>query len=233
MRIRLTAGKRPAAGPFESTIGYAHDTMQVPDLAEVRRTLRKVQKLRQRLRGEVDIEALVEQGLQIGSNVYVAPWVLIDPIAAYLISIGDGSRLAPRAHVLAHDATSREALGYTRLAPVHIGCRVFVGADTLVLPGVTIGDDTVIGAGSLVSSDIPAGSLAVGRPARVVGEQPGLLRAPEGADRGRPPVRPLGRRPRPRAGPGCAGRSKKRAKGIYRKFLGRHLLGQSAAGPAS
>jgi maltose O-acetyltransferase len=115
--------------------------MEVPDLAEVRRTLRKVQKLRQRLRGEVDIEALVELGLQIGSNVYVA-----------------------------HDATSREALGYTRLAPVNIGSRVFLGADTLVLPGVTIGDDSVIGAGSLVSSDIPAGSLAVGRPARVVGD---------------------------------------------------------------
>jgi maltose O-acetyltransferase len=143
--------------------------MEVPDLAEVRRTLRKVQKLRQRLRGEVDIEALVELGLQIGNNVYVAPWVLIDPVAAYLISIGDSCRLAPRVHILAHDATSREALGYTRLAPVNIGSRVFLGADTLVLPGVTIGDDSVIGAGSLVSSDIPAGSLAVGRPARVVG----------------------------------------------------------------
>jgi maltose O-acetyltransferase len=144
--------------------------MQVPDLADVRRTLRKVQKLRQRLRGEVDIEALVEVGLQVGNNVYVAPWCLIDPVAAYLITIGDGSRLAPRVHILAHDATSREALGYTRLAPVHIGCRVFLGADTLVLPGVTIGDDSVVGAGSLVSSDIPAGSLAVGRPARVVGK---------------------------------------------------------------
>ena len=95
--------------------------------------------------------------------------VLIDPVAAYLISIGDGCRLAPRVHILAHDATAREALGYTRLAPVHIGCRVFLGADTLVLPGVTIGDDCVIGAGSLVSADIPSGSLAVGRPARVVG----------------------------------------------------------------
>jgi maltose O-acetyltransferase len=144
--------------------------MQVPDLAEVRQTLRKVQRLRQRLRGEVDIEALIERGLQIGANVYVAPWCLIDPVFAYLITIGDGCRLAPRVHVLAHDATSRDALGYTRLAPVHIGCRVFVGADTLVLPGATIGDDTVIGAGSLVSSDIPAGSLAVGRPARVVGD---------------------------------------------------------------
>lgn len=144
--------------------------MNSPDLREARRVLRKVLRLRQRLRGEVDIEALVAQGLQIGKYVYVAPWVLIDPVAAYLITIGDGSRLAPRVHVLAHDATSRDALGYTRLAPVHIGRRVFLGADTLVLPGVTIGDDSVIAAGSLVSSDIPPGSLAVGRPARVVGE---------------------------------------------------------------
>ncbi len=200
--------------------------MQVPDLAEVRRTLHKVQKLRQRLRGEVDIEALVEQGLQIGSNVYVAPWVLIDPIAAYLISIGDGSRLAPRAHVLAHDATSREALGYTRLAPVRIGNRVFVGADTLILPGVTIGDDSVIGAGSLVSSDIPAGSLAVGRPAKVIGNSRDFFERRREPDRGRSPVCPLGRSVHRRVGPGCAGRSKKPAKGIFRKFPGRHLLGR-------
>jgi maltose O-acetyltransferase len=143
--------------------------MALSHLAEVRRALHKVHRFRQRLRGEVDIDALIEQGLQIGSNVYVAPWCLIDPVAAYLISIGDGCRLAPRVHILAHDATSREALGYTRLAPVRIGCRVFLGADTLVLPGATIGDDCVIGAGSLVSADIPSGSLAVGRPARVVG----------------------------------------------------------------
>ena len=92
------------------------------------------------------------------------------PSAAYLISIGDGSRLAPRAHILAHDATSREALGLHRgWRRCTSGAGVFVGADTLILPGVTIGDDTVIGAGSLVSSDIPAGSLAVGRPAKVVG----------------------------------------------------------------
>ena len=74
----MTAGKW-AAPAHSRQIGYAHQTMQVPDLAQVRRTLHKVQKLRQRLRGEVDIEALVEQGLQIGSNVYVAPWVLIEP----------------------------------------------------------------------------------------------------------------------------------------------------------
>ena len=128
-----------------------------------------MQRLRQRLRGEVDIEALVELGLQIGDQRLRGPWVLIDPVAAYLISIGDGSRLAPRVHILAHDATSREALGYTRLAPVHIGLPGVPGADTLVSRGSRLATTLSLGPGALVSSDIPAGSLAMGRPARVVG----------------------------------------------------------------
>jgi len=55
----------------------------------------------------------------------------------------------------------------TRAAPIHIGNRVWLGAGTLVMPGVTIGDDTTIGAGSIVTGDIPAGVLAFGQPCRV------------------------------------------------------------------
>jgi acetyltransferase-like isoleucine patch superfamily enzyme len=53
-------------------------------------------------------------------------------------------------------------------SPVVIGSNVWLGANVTVLPGVTIGDDAVIGAGSVVTRDIPAGSIAVGSPARVV-----------------------------------------------------------------
>lgn len=53
-------------------------------------------------------------------------------------------------------------------APVVIGRNVWLGANVTVLPGVTIGDDSVIGAGSVVTKDIPAGVVAVGSPARVV-----------------------------------------------------------------
>ena len=52
---------------------------QVPDLPDVRRTLRQLQRMRQRLRGEVDLNALVERCHRIGSNVYVAPWGRIVP----------------------------------------------------------------------------------------------------------------------------------------------------------
>ncbi len=52
--------------------------------------------------------------------------------------------------------------------PISVGNNVWIGAQTCVLPGVTIGDNCVIGAGSVVSKDIPAGTLAVGNPCRVI-----------------------------------------------------------------
>lgn len=52
--------------------------------------------------------------------------------------------------------------------PVHIGSNCWLGAGVIVMPGVTIGDDTVIGAGSVVTRDIPSGVVAVGNPCRVM-----------------------------------------------------------------
>ena len=52
--------------------------------------------------------------------------------------------------------------------PVSIGCNVWVGGSVVILPGVTIGDNVTIGAGSVVVHDIPSGSIAVGNPCRVV-----------------------------------------------------------------
>ena len=52
--------------------------------------------------------------------------------------------------------------------PVHIGENVWVGAGAVILPGVSIGNDSVIGAGSVVTKDIPANVVAVGNPCRVL-----------------------------------------------------------------
>ncbi len=55
-------------------------------------------------------------------------------------------------------------------SPIGLGDNVWLGGGVIVLPGVTIGPDTVVGAGAVVSRDLPAGVLAVGAPARVVRE---------------------------------------------------------------
>jgi maltose O-acetyltransferase len=67
---------------------------------------------------------------------------------------------------LAHDASTKPFLGYTKIGRVTIGDRVFIGAGSIVLPDVVIGNDVVIGAGSVVTHDIPDNSVFVGNPAR-------------------------------------------------------------------
>ena len=65
------------------------------------------------------------------------------------------------------DSAQRRA-GWEAARPIVIGANVWLGGGVIVCPGVTIGDNSVIGAGSVVTKDIPAHSLAVGNPARVI-----------------------------------------------------------------
>lgn len=121
-----------------------------------------------RLRGDQDIKRLKKKGLVVGDDFKCMSGVIIDPSHCWHIKIGNNVTLAPRVHILAHDASTKVFLNYTRIANVTIGDNVFIGAGSIVLPGVTIGNNVVIGAGSIVSKDIPPNSLAVGNPARVV-----------------------------------------------------------------
>lgn len=121
-----------------------------------------------RLRSEISTEELVKLGLTIGKNFSRQEKTLIDQSHCWLIDIGDDVTIAPRVHILAHDASTKKSLGYTRIGLVNIGNNVFIGASSTILPGVKIGDNVVIGAGSVVSRDIPSNSVAVGNPAKVV-----------------------------------------------------------------
>jgi maltose O-acetyltransferase len=122
-----------------------------------------------RLRGDLPLEWYLKQGLTIGARHNLLPGFRFDPAHSWLIELGDDVTFAPDVHVIAHDASPYGALGAARIAVVRIGNRVFIGARTTVLPGATIGDDCVIGAGSVVAGEIPSGSVANGNPARVVG----------------------------------------------------------------
>jgi len=122
-----------------------------------------------RLRGEQDPDRLRALGVQLGRNVHLGSETLIDPSFPWLISVGDDTTIAARVHILAHDASIKLHLGYSTVEPVRIGSRVYIGANAVVLPGVTIGDRAIVGAGSVVRRDVPPGAIAVGAPARVVG----------------------------------------------------------------
>ena len=89
------------------------------------------------------------------------------------ITIGADCQLGPNVQLLTPihplDATLRRDK-WEQAAPIVLGENVWLGGGVIVLPGVTVGDRTVVGAGSVVSRDLPAGVLALGSPARVVRE---------------------------------------------------------------
>jgi maltose O-acetyltransferase len=86
------------------------------------------------------------------------------------VMIGDGAQIGPGVQILTADHPRDPALRASGLEfgrPVRIGRNVWIGASAIILPGVSIGDDAVVGAGSVVTRDVPAGATAFGNPARV------------------------------------------------------------------
>ena len=91
------------------------------------------------------------------------------------IYIGDSCTICCGVSILAHDHSFSvfshlgEPLLFTKAVPVIIGNNVFVGENSTILCGVTIGDNVIIGAGSVVSKDIPSNSIAYGNPCTTIG----------------------------------------------------------------
>jgi maltose O-acetyltransferase len=109
--------------------------------------------------------------LSIGDNTFVNFNTVILDCAE--VTIGDRVQIGPAVQLIAadHPRAPQDRRDLWELArPISIGSNVWLGAAAIVLPGVSIGDDSIIGAGSVVTRDIPSGVVAVGSPCRVVRE---------------------------------------------------------------
>lgn len=110
-----------------------------------------------------------------GSNIILGDGVYMNFGCVILdcntVHIGEHTFLGPYVQIYSAyhptDAALRTS-GPELAAPVRVGARVWIGGGTIICPGVTIGDNTTIGAGSVVVKDIPSNVLAVGNPCRVV-----------------------------------------------------------------
>lgn len=109
--------------------------------------------------------------VHFGKNIYANfNLTLVDDTHIY---IGDYTMIGPNVVIATAGHPLWPALrekGYQYNAPVRIGRNCWLGAGVIVVPGITIGDNTVVGAGSVVTKDLPANVLAVGNPCRVLRE---------------------------------------------------------------
>ncbi len=109
--------------------------------------------------------------VHFGNNVYANfNLTLVDDTHIYVgdcTMIGPNVTIATAGHPILPELREK---AYQFNQPVHIGRNCWLGAGVVVLPGITIGDNSVIGAGSIVTKDIPANVVAVGNPCRVLRE---------------------------------------------------------------
>lgn len=112
-----------------------------------------------------------------GDYIQLARWVYVGPYATIYghggVTIGEGTLIAMHCRILSSSHTIAPQGTFIRsqpdiLQPTSIGRDVWLGAGATVLGGVNIGDGCVIGAGAVVTRDLPPGSIAIGVPARVV-----------------------------------------------------------------
>lgn len=116
-------------------------------------------------------------GCHVGKDVFIGDRVWVDSGHADLIYIEDHAHVTGLTVLLCH---KRELSDYYmgddyaklpyKTGEIHLGRGCSTGTGTLIMPGVTIGDGAIVGAGSLVTKDIPAWTIAIGRPAKVVKE---------------------------------------------------------------
>ena len=126
-----------------------------------------LRKLLRKIKGSAySPEELRSYGIHVGDNCYIGI-KHIDIAHGFLISIGNNVTVSS-ARILAHDASTKRYLGYSKVGKVTIEDNTFIGAGAIILPGVHIGKNVIIGAGAVVTRDIPDHCVVAGNPAKFV-----------------------------------------------------------------
>lgn len=106
----------------------------------------------------------------ISSSAIIESNLNLDRVYPLGIHIGDNTLIASRSTILCHEHVKRDAKDPANpwVTDTYIGKNCFIGIGAMILPGVTIGDEVIVGANSVVTKDIPSNCVAVGNPAKVI-----------------------------------------------------------------
>lgn len=117
---------------------------------------------------QAELEYCVSQGMRIGNNVRIHSDYPFDSLFPWLISIGNNVCISGNVKILAHDTSTEYVCGCTKIGTVTIEDNVYIGYGSIILCGTRIGENAIIGAGSVVTSDVLENTVFAGNPARFI-----------------------------------------------------------------
>lgn len=112
------------------------------------------------------------RGVKIGKNVHIGPMVTIDDVYPNFVIIEDGVSIAGQNFILTHNKPLEyhKHISKAFLGPVIIKKNAWIAIGVIILPGVTIGEGSIVASGSVVTKDVPSNTLVGGIPAKVIKE---------------------------------------------------------------
>ena len=120
------------------------------------------------------LKKLRKKGIKIGNNCEISRNVCFGS-EPYLISIGDNVRITNGCKFFTHDGSlwvlrnlGKVDKNADKIRPIKIGNNVNIGWNTMIMPGITIGDNVISGAGSIITKNVPSNSVVAGVPARII-----------------------------------------------------------------
>lgn len=145
-------------------------------LSQMLRAVSPLDRFSQSAYRKAAAKAMKRAGVRVtGLPLWVSPRTFWDSPRSGLISVGNRAVISHYVKILTHDfsldrvAESRQGeldRELSRRAPVSIGDRAFIGMGVIIMPGVSIGHGSIVGAGSVVTKDVPDGTVVAGNPAR-------------------------------------------------------------------
>ena len=125
-------------------------------------------RFRKWLNEEYWMEDYLKLGMEVGVNCDINSGLMVDVSHCWLIEIKDNVTIAPKVYLLAQDASTKKLINFTKIGKVVLQNNCFVGARSIIMPSVIVGENAIVAAGSVVVKNVEKGTVVGGNPAKFI-----------------------------------------------------------------
>lgn len=156
--------------PFSLMWLFLERRLSIPRVKVINFIAQRIFGINGNIAWSVHFTSRVSGNVRIGKGVEVS---MANSLGCYIqgingVEIGDGTIFAPGVKIISANHDVHDYSKWIKCRPIVIGKSCWIGANAVILPGVNLGDRVVVGAGSVVTHDIPTGCIAVGVPAKIL-----------------------------------------------------------------